>query len=64
MIHYTPTWDGPLTACGIDRRTAGELGFTNHKVPTTCPACKESAPFKQAVQRIPTIPAPAGYKHV
>lgn len=64
MIHYASPPDTPIMACGVDRRTGGHVGLTNHPIAVTCTACRETEAFKRSVQRIPTIAVPVGLKHV
>lgn len=50
------------TACGIDRKTAGELTWTLHKFAVSCVDCQLTEEYARAIQRIPTIRG-GPYKH-
>lgn len=53
-VHFMPS--GETTACGIDRRTEGELRWSPHKLAVNCEACQNTAQWRTAIQYIPTVP--------
>lgn len=53
-VHFMPY--GDATACGIDRRTGGELRWTPHKLAVNCEACQNTPQWRTAIQHIPVIP--------
>lgn len=62
MTHFEQPGN-PILACGVDRRTEGEVRFTAQPFAVTCQDCKETAMFRAARQRIPLVPVPV-YRHV
>lgn len=59
-VHFMP--GGEIAACGIDRRTEGEMRWTQHKLATTCEACQNTATFTTARQVIPRVQG-GPYRH-
>lgn len=51
-VHFC---QGQITACGIDRRSAGAIITTIHKLAVTCPGCQETSVFKASRQTLPKV---------